>query len=128
MTKKGFTAIEIIVASIFLVVVGIFIVIQKAELEDRFIDDKKKNAINAIHFNLQHFYKQNGFYPREISEKNLTAIDPNLFTDPFGAKLGEAESEYKYEPTDCDLDKCKNYTISTKLIKEADFKQSSKKK
>lgn len=126
MTKKGFTAIEIIVVAIFLVVVGVFFVIQKGDLQDRFINENKKSAINAIHFNLQHFYKQNGFYPREISDKNLTAIDPNLFTDPMGRKLGEAESDYRYEPTDCEGDKCKNYSLRTKILNENDFVKSSK--
>lgn len=126
MTKKGFTAIEIILVAIFLIAIGVVFYFQKLDLNDRFVDENRKTEINAIHFNLQHFHKQNGYYPREISEKNLTAIDPNAFSDPLGKKLGEEGAEYRYSATDCEGDKCQNYTLRTSLSKESDFIKSSK--
>ncbi len=125
--KSGFTVIEIVVLVLFLLIAGIFFWIQKVEIKDFANDEKRKIAINAMYFNLEEvFYKQNGFYPKTISEKNLKAMDPNLFTDPNGVVLGEQNAEYRYEPTDCDGERCQHYTLRADLAKEDDFVKKSK--
>lgn len=125
--KSGFTIIEICVLAVFLVVVGAIFTLQKFEISEKNRDEKRKTAINAIYFSLEEdFYKHNGFYPKEISEKNLKSIDPNTFTDPKGGVLGKENAEYRYEPTDCDGEKCKKYTLHTTLEKESDFIKKSR--
>ena len=126
MNKKGFTAIEIIVVAIFLIVTGIFVVIQKSQLEVRFYDATKKQALNSIHYALEYFHSQNGYYPRKISGDNLKTVDPNVFTDPQGVNLGEEGSEYIYTPADCEGDKCQQYTLKTEITNEADFIKKNK--
>lgn len=125
--KSGFTVIEVCVLVVFLVVAGAIFVIQKGELQQQFNDKTRKTAINAMYYNLEEvFYKQNGHYPKTINEKNLTAIDPNLFTDPLGFVLGEEGSQYRYEPTNCDGEKCQSYTLRADLDLEEDYIKKSK--
>ena len=125
--KSGFTVIEVCVLVVFLVVAGAIFVIQKGELQQQFNDKTRKTAINAMYYNLEEvFYKQNGYYPKTINEKTLTAIDPNLFTDPLGVVLGEEGSQYRYEPTDCDGEKCQSYTLRADLDLEEDYIKKSK--
>ncbi len=125
--KSGFTVIEVCVLVVFLVVAGAIFVIQKGELQQQFNDKTRKTAINAMYYNLEEvFYKQNGHYPKTINEKNLTAIDPNLFTDPLGIVLGEEGSQYRYEPTNCDGEKCQSYTLRADLDLEEDYIKKSK--
>ncbi len=125
--KSGFTVIEVCVLVVFLVFAGAIFVIQKGELQQQFNDKTRKTAINAMYYNLEEvFYKQNGYYPKTINEKTLTAMDPNLFTDPLGVVLGEEGSQYRYEPTDCDGEKCQSYTLRTDLDLEEDYIKKSK--
>ena len=125
--KSGFTVIEVCVLVVFLVVAGAIFVIQKGELQQQFNDKTRKTAINAMYYNLEEvFYKQNGYYPKTLNEKTLTAMDPNLFTDPLGVILGEEGSQYRYEPTDCDGEKCQSYTLRADLDLEEDYIKKSK--
>lgn len=125
--KSGFTVIEVCVLVVFLVVAGVIFVIQKGELQQQFNDKTRKTAINAIYYNLEEvFYKQNGYYPKTINEKTLTAMDPNLFTDPLGVVIGEEGSQYRYEPTNCDGEKCQSYTLRADLDLEEDYIKKSK--
>ena len=125
--KSGFTVIEVCVLVVFLVVAGAIFVIQKGELQQQFNDKTRKTAINAMYYNLEEvFYKQNGYYPKNINEKTLTAMDPNLFTDPLGVVLGEEGSQYRYEPTDCDGEKCQSYALRADLDLEEDYIKKSK--
>ena len=96
--KSGFTIPEVVVVVIFLIIAGVFFTIQKTDLEASKRDNERKTAINAIYYSLENvFYKNNGYYPEKINEKNIDTIDPNLFTDKSGINLGEAGSEYSYE-------------------------------
>ena len=91
--KSGFTIPEVVVVVIFLIIAGVFFTIQKTDLEASKRDNERKTAINAIYYSLENvFYKNNGYYPEKISEKNIDTIDPNLFTDKSGINLGEAGS------------------------------------
>ncbi len=67
---------------------------------------------------LGQFYAEKGYYPQEISEENLTVMDPVLFTDPNGLNLGKEGSDYSYTPANCNNGKCKEYTLRAKLEKE----------
>ena len=49
------------------------------------------------------------------------------FTDANGHKIGKSESEYRYEATGCDNNKCKGYTLRADLEKEDDFVKSNNK-
>lgn len=74
---------------------------QKAEIEAQSRDNNRKVAINSMYYNLEEvFYKEKGYYPEKISDENLKAMDPELFTDPNGINLGESDSDYRYETTD----------------------------
>ena len=83
-------------------------------------DEDRKIAINAMYYALEEdFYKDHGYYPSEISEENIPAIDPSLWTDPTGFNLGDQFSSYSYEPADCDNNNhCKKYILKTELEKE----------
>lgn len=124
---QGFTVIEIIVVIVFLGVATTLLFIQRGNLEAAQRDDQRKIAINAIHFNLEEvYYEKNKSYPAEITSKKLPAMDPELLTDPDGVKLGEANSNYRYEGLDCSNDNCKGYRLTAELEKEAVFEKRNR--
>lgn len=124
--SKGFTVIELIVIIVVLGAASILFFIQKNNVEVAARDNDRKTAINAMYYSLEQvFYKANGFYPQAIDETNLPSVDPALFTDPDGAKIGTTESTYRYEPTNCVDSKCKSYNLRTTLQSEADFIKDS---
>lgn len=127
--SHGFTIVELLVIVLLLGVASVLFFIQKNNVEVAARDGQRKTAINAMYYGLEEvFYKNNSFYPSTISETNLTSFDPALFTDPDGAKLGTSESDYRYEATNCDGEKCKGYTLRTTLENEADFVKENKNK
>lgn len=130
MKQRGFTVIELLVAMVVLIVIGVVFVAQKSSLESASRDDKRRTAINAMYYNLEDiFYAKNMYYPKTINEKNLTAMDSALFTDPTGKKIGDSQSNYRYEPLNCNLEgQCKGYNLRTTLENEADFVRSNRNK
>ncbi|MDR0957066.1 MAG: type II secretion system GspH family protein [Candidatus Nomurabacteria bacterium] len=141
--QSGFTIIELIIAFVVLVLLAVFFVIQRGEVEATSRDKTRKSAINAMYYNLTEvFYKQNGYYPDTISRDNLIAMDPLLFTDPSGFTLhgnecvapssyeGDENSEnpcdYNYIASDCDKDAhCQNFKLESKMETEATYIKSS---
>lgn len=125
--KSGFTVIELCAVIIFLIIIGVFFVIQKSELNALTRDLQRKNAINAMYYNLEEvFYKQNNYYPEKINQDNLKAMEPNLFTDPEGINLGEENSDYRYESSNCENGKCKSYKLISNMEKEGEFTKKSR--
>ena len=121
-TKSGFTIIELVIVIAFVAfAVGLFF-IQKINVDAMNRDKHRKIAINAMYYALEEgFFEKNGYYPETISEKNLTVIDPQLFTDPSGVVLGEPGCSYIYEAANCVDGQCKEYTLRATLEKEEDF-------
>lgn len=126
-TKPGFTVLELIAVIVF---VGIFLVLfflQKVNVDAMGRDEQRKIAINAMFYSLEEgFYKQNNYYPEAIFEDNLTTMDPNLFTDPFGINIGDEASSYRYEPANCVDGKCQQYTLRAIMEKEDIYIKSSR--
>jgi len=121
-SSRGFTVVEVLVVVTVLVFASILFFVQKNNLEVAARDSQRKTAINAMYYSIEEVYfKQNGYYPRSINETVLPSVEPALFTDTNGVKLGESASEYRYEATDCIEDQCKAYTLRTPLENEADY-------
>ena len=117
--RKGFTLPELIVVTAVAGLIFIVFFIQKANVDAMNRDDTRKTAINAMYYALEEgFYAENGSYPESISEDNLKAMDPALFTDPNGINLGKDGSNYSYEPGNCEDGKCKEYILRATLEKE----------
>jgi prepilin-type N-terminal cleavage/methylation domain-containing protein len=126
MKQKGFTVIELLVAVAVLGLAGTVFLIQKNDLKTSARDNDRKTAINAIYYNLEKvYYPANKSYPRVINDKTVNAIDPALLKDPRGAKIGENGSDYRYEPSGCDGDACKGYSLRANLEREDDFVKTS---
>lgn len=120
--SKGFTVIELVIVIVFLAVATGILLYQRANIEAVQRDETRKIAINAMYYNLEEvFYKKNGYYPEAIDSKVLRAMDPELFTDPAGVRLGEAGSDYRYSSTGCEGSRCTGYTLTTRLDREADY-------
>lgn len=121
-SSRGFTVIELIIVIAFLAVASVIFFVQKNNIEVAARDDQRKTAINAMYYSLEEVYfKAHSSYPRTLSSANLPSVDPDLFKDPNGVKIGESNSDYRYEPTNCDGDACKGYTLRTTLENEADY-------
>jgi prepilin-type N-terminal cleavage/methylation domain-containing protein len=125
--SKGFTVIELIVVIAVVGATAALLLIQKNNLAAIQRDDNRKIAINAMYYNLEEvFFEKNGYYPTTIDSKTLRAMDPSLFTDPKGFKVGDKDSNYRYEPTNCEDNKCKGYSLRTSLEKEADYVKTNR--
>ncbi|MNP92449.1 hypothetical protein D3C85_49580 [compost metagenome] len=123
----GFTIIELLVTIVFLTLIGTLFFIQKNNLQIASRDEQRKIAINTIYYGLEEsFHTKNGFYPSAIDEKTLTTVPSELFSDPFGVKLGNSASNYRYEPLNCTDGKCKGYSLRTTLENESDFVKSNR--
>jgi Tfp pilus assembly protein PilE len=122
----GFTVIELIFIVIVVGIASVIFFIQKNNLQLVANDNAKKTAINAMYYGLEEvFYPTYKYYPQTISSDNLKSVDPVLFTDPDGVKLGTAGSAYSYSPTNCTNNQCKSYTLKATLTNEADFTKTS---
>jgi len=125
--SHGFTVIEIIVVILFLSFATVLLLVQKNNLSAAQRDDRRKTAINAMYYDLEEvFFETNKYYPAKIDSKTLRAVDPNLFTDPTGIKMNEQDSDYRYTGNNCDNDKCKGYTLSSELEKEATYTKKNR--
>lgn len=125
-THRGFTIIELLFIVVVIGTASVLFFVQKNNLEVATRDERRKISINAMYYSLEEvFYKTNGYYPRTIDEKVLPSMDPDLFTDPQGVKIGEANSNYRYESRNCEADQCKSYTLRTTLENEADYIKDS---
>lgn len=127
-TKAGFTVIELLIVAGFATLLLVLFFLQKANVDAMYRDDQRKTAINAMYYALEEgFYASNGYYPENISEENLTVIDPQLFTDPHGILLGNEGSSYHYEPANCTDGQCKEYVLTAELEKEDNYIKKSRK-
>jgi type II secretory pathway pseudopilin PulG len=127
--QHGFTVIELIFVIAFAGLATGLLLYQKSEAMAAQRDDARKTAINAMYYNLEEvFYEKNGYYPVKIDSKTLRAMDPQLFTDSDGKKLGEAESDYRYESSDCQGDRCKSYSLRADLEEEGDYIKTNRNK
>lgn len=126
-TTRGFTLIELIIVIALLATASIVFFTQKNTVELAARDESRKTSINAMYYSLEEvFFKKNGYYPRTVNSENLPSVDPDLFKDPQGVKIGESDSEFRYEPLDCTDDKCKKYTLRTTLENEDDYIKESR--
>lgn len=124
---NGFTVIELLVTIVFLAVIGTLFFIQKNNLQIASRDEQRKIAINTIYYGLEEsFHAKNNYYPLSIDEKTLITVPSELFTDPFGVKIGDSASNYRYEPLNCTEGKCKGYSLRTTLENESDFVKSNR--
>lgn len=123
----GFTVIELLVVIVFLAFAATLFFVQKNNLEVAARDSERKTAINAMYYSLEEvFFTKNHYYPTTIDKNNLTSMDPALFTDPRGKKLGDSDSNYRYEPTNCINNECQSYTLRSTLENEADYIKTSR--
>jgi type II secretory pathway pseudopilin PulG len=121
-TTRGFTIIELLFIIVLLAAASVLFFVQKNNLEVAGRDETRKTAINAMYYSIEEVYfKSHNSYPRTVDSTVLPSVDPSLFTDPNGVKLGESNSSYRYEPYNCDGDACKNYTLRTTLENEDDY-------
>ena len=128
-TSRGFTVIELLIVVAILAAASIIFFVQKNGIEIAARDEQRKTAINAMYYSVEEVYfKQNGFYPRTLDGTTIPSVDVALLSDPKGVKIGESDSDYRYEVSDCDGDKCKRYTLRTTLENEDDFVRTSRNK
>lgn len=124
--SNGFTVIELLFIVVVLAAASVLFFMQKNNVEAASRDETRKISINALYYSLEEvFFKKNGYYPVAIDAETLPSVDPSLFTDPEGVAIGEGDSDYRYDSTNCDDDRCKSYTLRTSLENEADYIKES---
>ena len=121
-SSKGFTIIELIIVTFFASLLFVFFFIQYSNITAMQRDESRKTAINAIYYALEEsYYPEHGYYPEYISESVLPVVTPALWTDPDGHQLGTPQSSYSYTAANCDSGRCKEYTLTARLEKEAPY-------
>jgi len=126
---RGFTVIELLIVVVLLMAASLLFFIQKNNVEVAARDETRKTSINAMYYSLEEVYfKENQTYPRVINSEILPSVDPELLKDPSGVKIGEADSDFSYEGTNCDGDNCKAYTLRTTLQNEDDYIKTNRNK
>lgn len=125
--SHGFTVIELLIVVVLLGAASVIFFIQKNNLTIAHQDTERKTAINAMYYALEEvYYKTNHSYPATITATALPSVDPALLKDTNGVMIGEANSQYRYEPTNCTNNTCKSYTLRSTLVNEADFIKTSR--
>lgn len=125
--SRGFTVIELLVVIVVLVASASLVFWQKNSLDITHRDDQRKIAINAMYYSLENaFYPTHNYYPDHINSGVLQSMDPNLFADPNGIKIGDAMSNYRYTPTNCTDGKCMSYVLQSSMEREATYKKTSR--
>ncbi len=126
--QAGFTVVELLVVLVLLMVGTWLFVSERSNVQAAVRDQERKVAINAMYYNLEEvYYEKNGFYPASIDSKTLRAMDPELFTDPTGYKLGDGSSNYKYEGINCNTsNQCKEYRLSSSMELEAEYVKTNR--
>jgi len=121
--EEGFTVIELVIFIVILVVLAVFFILQKIDLEATYDDQQRKTSINAMYYSLTEIYHPaHGYYPSEINEDSFKAVDPELLFDPFGIAIFEPDSEFSYQGLGCDGEgKCQQFRLSARLEKEDDY-------
>jgi len=121
--NKGFTTTELVIAVIFVLFVGAIFYVFTSGLQASHRDTERKTAINAIYYNLVEVAKPAlGGYPRVLTAEQLKAMDSSLLSDPQGKKIGARDSDYRYEPTECNGgDVCQSFTLRANLERENSF-------
>lgn len=126
-STRGFTVIELLIVATLFAVASVVFFVQKNNFEVAARDEDRKTSINALYYGLEEVYfKANNTYPRTISSEALPSVDPEQFKDPSGVKIGESDSDFRYESFDCSGDSCKSYTLRTTLENEDDFVKESR--
>ncbi|MGB2787361.1 MAG: type II secretion system protein [Candidatus Saccharimonadaceae bacterium] len=126
-TSKGFTVIELLVVLVFAGTAAIIFLNGRTSYDAMQRDNQRKIAINAMYYSLEEvFYEKNKYYPESLDSKTLRSVDPELFTDPSGIKLGEGNSTYRYEPAACTDGKCKSYSLIAVMEREDDYRRDSR--
>lgn len=126
-SQRGFTVIELLLSIVFLLVAGTVVAWQTNNIRVSVRDDQRKVAINSFYYGLEEvYYKENGFYPQKLDKDTLRSVDEALLTDPRGNTVGDASSDYRYEPAQCSDGKCRSYTLRADLENEDDYVKSSR--
>ncbi len=125
--QSGFTVIELIGAIIVLFAAGMIFWYQKEDLSAQHRDIERKTAINSIYYNLEEIVHPSlQGYPAKLDAEQLKAMGGELLKDTNGVMIGEATSEYKYEPSSCQGDVCGHYVLRASLQKENEYVKSSR--
>lgn len=121
-SSRGFTVIELLIVVALFAVASVVFFVQRDHVEVAARDTARKTSINAMYYSLEEVYfKKNQSYPRTINEEVLPSVDPALFKDPNGVKIGESTSNFRYEPLNCNGDECQAYTLRADLEREDDY-------
>ena len=125
---QGFTVIELLTVIALIIGVGALAVVEKNQIDEASRDTQRKVSINAMYYALEEvYYPQNHYYPSTIDSKILRSIDPALFQDPYGTKIGSEGSDFRYEPTGCSTEgKCTSYTLHSSMEREAEYTRQSR--
>lgn len=130
MKNKGFTVIELVIVIVLLGTGAWLFFTEKEQVDAVQRDASRKIAINAMYYNLEEvYYEKNGYYPAAIDSKTLRAMDTSLFTDPYGTKLGESDSDYRYSGKDCSTEgRCNGYELRSAMEREGDYVKTNRNK
>lgn len=120
--SRGFTVIELLIVVVLFATASVVFFVQKNHVEVAARDDARKTSINAMYYALEEVYfAKNQSYPRTLTAETLPSVDPELFKDPSDVKIGESDSDFRYEGLNCTDDACQGYSLRSTLENEGDY-------
>jgi type II secretory pathway pseudopilin PulG len=123
--SEGFTVIELLVVIVILVAIAVVGITNIRGLRAENRDTVSKSEINAVYYQLELFYEKNGYYPETISTETLKGVDAESLKDYNNLAINASGSKYNYKPVTCAEAKCKSFTLSAALEKEATYTKRS---
>lgn len=121
LNKTGFTAIELLVCVLGVIVLAGIGVANVRSLRADNRDEARKTDINAIYFQLESFYEKNNYYPEKLSAETLKGIDPESLVDQDELAVNADGGSYTYRPKDCSKTQCQSFELSTELERETTY-------
>ena len=125
MNSEGFTIIELLVFIVVLVTIAVVAVSNIRDLRAQNRDQSSKVDINAVFYQLEVFHEKNGYYPDKIDKAQLKGLEAENLKDKNGLTINEGGSAYQYKPIGCQDSKCKSFTLTSQLEKEAPYIKQS---
>ena len=123
--NQGFTVIELLVVILVFIALAVVAVTNIRGLRAENRDTASKTDINAIYYQLESFFEKNDYYPEKLSVETLKGLDPESLKDDLGKTVNEEGGQYRYEPNTCAEQKCKSFTLTAQLDKEAPYTKQS---
>ncbi|MFZ1248973.1 MAG: type II secretion system protein [Candidatus Saccharimonadales bacterium] len=122
--NKGFTIVELLIVIVVIGILATLVIVTFTGIQQKGRNSQRQTDINAVDSQVEAFYAQHGFYPKQIDladatfvSKYLKGLDPESLRDPKQPKnetIGTTatSSQYSYVASNTGGTGCSNSTAT----------------